>query len=95
MGSSRARARDHITMRQLNLDHAIGVARAILLPLLRECHILPPDTVQAVDEPKGSPFEDGRGPCCDADYRRFRTIQACPKDRLTLALAGCKMRQTD
>jgi hypothetical protein len=25
---------------------------------------------------------------------RFRTIQACPKDRLTLPLAGCKMRQS-
>jgi putative ABC transport system substrate-binding protein len=26
---------------------------------------------------------------------RFRTIQVCPKDRLTLPLAGWKMRQTD
>jgi hypothetical protein len=25
----------------------------------------------------------------------FRTIQICPKDRLILALAGWKMRQTD
>jgi len=27
--------------------------------------------------------------------RRFRTIQVRPKDRLTLPLAGWKMRQTD
>jgi hypothetical protein len=26
---------------------------------------------------------------------RIQNIQACPKDRLTLALAGCEMRQTD
>jgi hypothetical protein len=26
---------------------------------------------------------------------RFRTIQVCPKDWLTLPLAGWKMRQTD
>jgi len=34
----------------------------------------------------------GRG---EANAPKFRTIQACPKDWLTLPLAGWNMRQTD
>jgi hypothetical protein len=66
MGSSRARARDHITMRQLNLDHAIGVAHAIPLPLLPQYHF-----TDLVFEPDEIVLETHSTPHCEPELLLF------------------------